>query len=173
MSYKNIADNIKIDLVSMDKEKRDEILNQEASIDAIPDLDKLTGYVLEILEFLERQDIKKLSSANMGAVKMMLNNKYADKLPMGIITLLLEEENREENIDRLIRLFEYLRNAKAGSISLEDAERRLTDDVNERYLYSKYGSKEAFENALSEEASKEKRKQTNVNMKDVGKAKIK
>ena len=45
---------------------------------------------------------------------MYLNSKYADTVPLGIITLLMEEDTRIENIERLLRMFEQLSRAKAG-----------------------------------------------------------
>jgi hypothetical protein len=153
-------DGIKIDLVSendVDKDKRDEIFNRQPSIDAIPDLDVLTGCVVEILEYLEKPETKKLLKTNEGAVKMYLNNKYL-QLPYGIITLLMEDESRTENIERLLKMFELLKSAKKGDISLDDAEKTVSEDINQRYLYSKYGSKEAFERAIYEDQKKNKNK---------------
>jgi len=183
MNFKNINDNIKVDMVSTDQmteEERRSIMNREASVDAIPDLDVLTGKVYEILTYLEKPATRKLLKNNESAVKMHLNNTYID-VPLGIISLLLEEDSREENIERMIEMFDALRAAKAGKISLEDAEKNLMDDVNERYVYREYGSKDAFETALAKEVKKEQKKKgmsnintSNVNaLRSVGKATIK
>lgn len=175
----NINDNIKVDLVSgdqMTEEDRASVFNRESTIDAIPDLDILTGQVLEILEYLERPSTKRLMKTNEGAVKMNLNNKYADtKIPLGIITLLMEENNREENVERMLKMFESLQQAKKGEITLESAEQTLSSDINERYLYSEYGSKEAFEKAIQSEIKKEQKKKNNIGAPElnIGKVKIK
>jgi hypothetical protein len=174
-----IDDNIKIDVVSPDQmtdEQRKAVFERESSVDAIPDLDVLTGHVYEILQYLEKPNVSKLLKTNESAIKMHLNSKYADTVPLGIITILMDENNKIENVERLLRMFGQLRKAKAGEISLDDAERILTDEVNERYLYREYGSKAAFEAALMQEVQKEqkKKKLSNVeSLKDVGKIRIK
>lgn len=170
-------DGVKVDMVNADEmteEERNAVFNQEASVDAIPDLDILTGNVLEILEYLEQTSVKKILRSNETAIKMHLNNKYADTVPLGIITLLMDERNRNEHIDRLLRVFDSLRKAKGGEIDIDAAEKNLTDDVNERYVYSKYGSKEAFEKALADEVKKEQcKKKRNIDISDIGNVSIK
>ena len=154
-------DKIKIDMVSNDQmteEERKSIFNREASVNAIPNLDILTGNVFEILKYLENPETKKLMKINDTAVKMYINNKYADSVPLGIITLLMEEDSREENVERMLKMFEALQQAKNGTLSIDDAEKKITEDVNNRYLYSKYGSKEEFEKELNREIEKEKSK---------------
>lgn len=171
-------DNVKIEMVSSDQlteEERKNIFEREASIDAIPDLSVLSGAVYEILTYLEQPSVSKLLKTNESAVKMLLNNKYTH-VPLGIITLLLDENSREENIERMLNMFESLRKAKAGLLSLEDAEKNLMDDVNERYVYSKYGSKEKFEAEMAKEVKKEQKKKNSNNangLRNVGKASIK
>jgi hypothetical protein len=173
-----LSDQVKVDMVSADDmfvEDRNAIFNRESSVHAIPDLDVLTGNVYEILQYLERPEISKLLKTNDTAVKMYLNNKYADTVPLGIISLLMEEDARNENVEQMLTLFESLRQAKSGKMSLEDAEKKLTDDVSNRYLYSKYGSKDAFEKALMCEVKNEQSKKGAKNaesLRNTGKARF-
>jgi hypothetical protein len=178
---KSLNDGIKIDMVSgsqMSPGEREAVFNREPNIDGIPDLDTFTGHVLDILTYLEKSETRELMKTNDSAIRMYLNNKYADcKIPFGIITVLMEEDQREENVERLLKLIKLMRDAKSGKISLEDAEKNLTEDVNNRYLYSKYGgSKESFEQALHDEIKKEQKKKNSSNaveLKNIGKVKIK
>jgi hypothetical protein len=181
-SINNKNDGVKIDVVTADQMSAsdvDSVFNRDqiASLDAIPDLDLLTGYVYEILEYLEDTGTKKLMITNETAVKIYLTTKYADTpLPYGIITLLMDEKNRVENVERLLTVFERLTNALDGKVNLEDEDKKFTDEINNRYLYSTYGSKEAFEKALYEEIKKEQRKKNSTNiqeLKNIGKVKIK
>jgi hypothetical protein len=161
---------IKVDMVSADQMSEDDrkaIFNREASIDAIPDLDILTGHVYEILEYLSRPNVIKLMRTNEAAVKMHLNNKYAETVPLGIIGLLMDEKNIDEHVARLLRMFENLRRAKTGNVTLEEAHKELADDVNNRYCYSKFGSKEAFEKAIADEVMKEQKKKGNLKKGDL------
>ena len=173
---KGLNDQVKVDMVNasdLPDEERNSVFNKESSIDAIPNIDVLTGNVYEILQYLEDPKICKLIKTNDTAVKMYLNNKYADIVPLGIISLLMDEDARDENVDRMLRMFTSLKHAKNGNITLEDAEKNLTDEVNNRYLYSKYGSKEEFELALMSEVKKEqsnKGKQNIETLRNTGKA---
>ena len=157
----DFTSDMKVEMVSPDQmteEERNNVFNNsEMSVDAIPDLDVLTGHVCDILEYLEKPETKKLMKTNSAAIKMQLFNKYADtRMPMGVITLLMEEEERYDNVEMLLSMFERLNQAKKGQITLEAAEKEHEKNVSERYLYSKYGSKEAFEQALAKEVAKER-----------------
>jgi hypothetical protein len=174
MSNKKIKDSfndkVKLDMVNsseVSEEERKRIFDRESSVDAIPNLDILTGHVLEILLYLETNSTKDLLKTNRSAVIMHLNNKYADTVPYSIITLLVDEKNREENVERLLKMFENLQKAKRGELSLDKAEKILTDDVNDRYIYSKYGSKDAFEKALAREVQSEKSKKGKENVESI------
>ena len=117
-------------------------------INAIPDLAELTKKVYEILCILEDPQIDKMIDQNSSGVKLMLNNKFADAVPFGIISILIDKAERTENVDRLMRMFDSMNKAKKGLITLDKAEESLYNDINERYVYSKYGSKEEFEKML-------------------------
>lgn len=165
---------IKVDIVRPDEigdlseKERNEIFNREASVDAIPDLDVLTGHVYDILKYLESAETKKLMKQNASAVKMYLNNKYADtRLPFGIITLLMEEEGREKNVEMLMNLFTDLAKAKRGEISLDKAEMNLSDNAYNRHMKPKYGSKEDFAKELSKMQSKMQTKDTKKSLDNI------
>lgn len=148
---KHVEDNMKVDIVSTDQmtsEERDKVMNSEATIDAIPDLTALTRGVYEILQYLEKPEISQRVKTNESEVRMYLNQLYANTIPHGIITLLMDEENRIKNVEQLLKLFEQLNKAKQGIISLDEAEKNVSDSVNQRYIYSKYGSRELFESSL-------------------------
>jgi hypothetical protein len=172
MSKKNLADGVKVDMVKADEmteEERREIFDREASVEYIPDLNILTKHVYDILVYLEKKETVKFLKSNASAVRMLLNEKYAETVPLGIIDILMEEEHREENIDRLLRIFDALKMAKLGKLSLDDGLNKFTDEINNRYLYSKYGSKEEFERALSLEIQKEQRKSNSNNISEIAK----
>lgn len=174
-----LEDGVKIEMVTEDQmtdADRESVFNREQSVDAIPDLDVLSKNVYDILCYLEdsktQQHMKK--KANVAGVRMMLNNKYADAMPLGMIDMLLEEENREENVERILQMIEYLRDAKrGGNERLKELEKIVTEDVNNRYSYSQYGSKEAFERALEKEIKNEQKKKNSEQMKNKGKIMMK
>ena len=160
----NNQNNVKVDVVSGNDIQFDEnsyVMQQgEQSIDAIPDLDILTGHVYDILQYLEKPNtIKILKNNGEGIIKKILNEKYADSVPYPMLTLLIEEKNRYENVDMLLRLFENLNKAKRGNRTLEDIDKELTDEVNQKYIYDEYGgTKEAFEEQVRKEVLKSQKK---------------
>ena len=121
------------------------------SVEAIPNLALLTGNVLNILRYLERPDIKNLVETDQMTVKMTLNEMYADSVPYGVIDLLINPEKRKENVKKLLEMFEILNMVKNGDMALDRAEEHITEDLNERYLYSKFASKEEFYDFLKNE----------------------
>ena len=50
---------------------------------------------------------------------------------------------------------------------MDEAEKNITDEVNERYLYSKHGGKEEFEKALAVEVRKEQKEKMKNNIGDI------
>lgn len=158
------ANRIKVDMVDMQEAMNDpnaEIIeNSEASIDAIPDLDELTANIIEILDYLEKPEVKKICKTNDSLIRMTLINKYADKMPLKFIDLFMDknEEHKQESIERTLKWIEVMAKVKAGEADLEKESQKLVDEVNQRYVYSKYGSKENFEKELRKELAKEQRK---------------
>lgn len=130
----------------------------EMSVNAIPDLEQLTGHLLQILIYLEDPANRDLVRNNETDVKMMLNNKYADTVPYGFISLLMNEETRADNADRIVRMLESMKKAKRGIVSLEAIEKDFAEEINQKYIYSKYGSKENFEQELTKMQKKKLKK---------------
>jgi hypothetical protein len=165
----SLPEGVKVEMVTEDQmteEDKNSVFNREQTVDAIPDLDKLTWNVFKILEYLESPATLKhmRTKTNIDGVRMLLNNKYADEMPLGIIDMLLEEESREENVERILQMITHLRQAKReGNERLKALEEIFVEDVKTRYAYDEYGSKEAFEKALSKEIEKEQRKNKNNN----------
>ena len=156
----NIVDNSEVG-----KERNSIVIpekSEKPSVEAIPDLDELTNNVFEIVEYLERDDIIELCKKSEHIVLNTLNIKYADTVPYSMIKLLMDVDNRVENVERVLDMISMLIEAKKGKYDLEQAEKDFTDKINERYLYSKYGSREKFENALAKAVAQERRKKTNV-----------
>jgi hypothetical protein len=153
---------IKVSMVSPSEIKNGQnssVLEQGTmSVNAIPDLDVLTGHVYEILEFLERPATSSLLKSNEGAVKMMLNQKYADTVPLPIITLLLEEDLRVENVEKLLNLFERL--AKVKKIKNEDEALKVLEKTQEEFTQEnrKQYKIEEFEKELEKQANEKKTK---------------
>lgn len=159
---------IKVDMVDMQEAMNNpnaEVMGGgEASVDAIPDLDQLTSNIIEILEYLERPEVKRLCKTNDSIVRMSLINKYADTVPLKFIDLFMDKDeyHKQESVERTLKWIEVMAKVKAGEADLETESQKLVEEVNQRYVYSKYGGKDAFEKALRKELSKEQKKGRNV-----------
>jgi hypothetical protein len=154
-------ENIKAELVSGENIDSSQFAiperSEKPSIGAIPDMDILTRHVLEIIEYLEQEDVLEKCKKDDHIIMNELNNKYYKTVPYPMLKLLMDFENREENVERILRILDTLVEAKQGKINLEDAEKNLTDEVNERYVYRKYGSKENFEYELAKAVEQERK----------------
>ena len=181
VNLNELKKDMKVELVtedSMTPEMRDKLFNRKPSVDAIPDLDVLTTHVYDIIEYLEQPETKKLIKKDDSIVMNYLNNKYADSVPLGIIRLLMEEDERQNTLEILTNMFQTLLDAKKGKTTIEDAEMKIfeTDknSINNRYIYSKNGgSKEEFEKLLSKEIMKENASKNIGKLKDLGKITVK
>ena len=159
----NNANGFKVDMVDMEEAMRDsngQMMGEaEASVGAIPDLDKLTSDIIDILEYLDQPDVKQMCKKNNSVIRMHLINKYADSVPLNFIDLFMDEDedHKRESVERTMRWIEGLTKVKAGEAGLEETCQAMAEEVNKRYVYDKYGGKEAFEAELQKELEKEQK----------------
>lgn len=118
---------------------------------AIPNLALLTGNVLNILRYLELPEVKGMVLTDPMSVKMALNDKYAESVPYGIIDILIDPLKRKENVNKLMDMFDILNSVKTGELELNEAEESFVEDLNEKYIYSEFSSKEEFYKFLKNE----------------------
>jgi hypothetical protein len=156
---KNMGD-MKVDLESADEmteDQRREVYESEPSISNIPDLDKLTKDIYNVLEFLEKPEIGRQLRKNKDSVMMYINKKFVSTaVSYNMIKILLDEDTRIENTEMLLNMLDKLALAKKGEIDLKDAEKDVSEKVNSKYIYSQFGSKENFEKELKKELAKGK-----------------
>jgi len=124
---------LKVDLISGDDVPND--VNQEPSVEAIPDLDLLMKNINLINDYLDLPETQKMLKSNPNAVSRYLNEKYLN-VPYGILTLLLERDNKEvmyENGLLLLEMIETLRKAKEGVLSIHEASTNFTNKIKNKY----------------------------------------
>jgi hypothetical protein len=158
--------NIRVDMVDMKDAMNDEgaeIMGGDSEKEAsVTDLDivSLTDNIIDILDYLDNPDVKKICAKDDSVIRMALINKYADSVPLKFIDLFMDkdEKRKADSVDRALKWFKSLAKVKAGEADLEEIAQTLTHEVNNTFVYSKYGGKEAFEAALKKELSTEKNK---------------
>lgn len=168
-----LNDNISVDVVdykdAVGDVGEDFFEEKEASVDAIPDMNVLTGHFLDIMIFLEQPEIKAQCKIDDSNIRVGLINKYADsKLPLSIIDMLMEKDEtiRNENIERTLKTFETLLDIKEGRKDLSTIS-NMEEELNERYLYTHFGGKQGYLNAINKQMHDEKSKIANARTKGI------
>ena len=80
---------------------------------AIPDLSELMGTIEAMLQFMETDKMKELEATNKAEFDTLVYGRYNDIVPMKIISLMVDE-NRYENLDGLLDMFDILNDVKSG-----------------------------------------------------------
>lgn len=126
----------------------------------LPDLEKLLDRVLELLQYINTPEMQALEISDPPAFECHLDVKFED-ISMryySVFRLIIDKENREENIFKLIEIFSILKKVKSGDINIDKADENYREDLNEQFIYSKYGGKANFEQEMQKSTGKKKKK---------------
>ncbi len=121
--------------------------------DAIPDMNYLMTVVEQIIFFIETEEMQKLEKSNKEEFEKMIYGKYNNDVPMKIIALLVDE-NRYENLEQLLDMFDVLSDIKNGKKDIQSEAEKFSEKQNQKYLYPKFGGKEQFEKLMKEQPVK-------------------
>ena len=124
---------------------------------SIPDLEKLTSDILKFIDFVDEPDIKELKETNIGKFNFMVNEGFPD-LPVSMIRLLGDYDNKEKNLEKILEMIELLRSVKTGHKTFENAENEFVEKRAEEYLYPAFGGKDNFYKVAEENKKKNKNK---------------
>ena len=130
-------------------------LKVEMNPKAIPDLDNLLEIIYEMISFIETPKMKKLENTNIDEFERLLFGRYNSKVPMKIIRLMCDE-NRYDNLMKLIDMFDVLQDIKSGKKDMINEHNKFCESLNEKYLYSAFGGRENFEKEMQKELDKKK-----------------
>lgn len=127
---------------------------------AIPDIEKLLATVIEFLRYINTDEMHKLESTDQLAFERHLDSKF-ENLSLRYYTifkLLLDKEHREDNVCKLIEIFSVLKGVKSGSIDIQKANEDFQEELNNEYIYPKFGGKEQFEKKMRKGIKKKNKK---------------
>lgn len=129
-------------------------------VNAIPNIDKLLETVLEFLQYINTDEMQQLERDDEYAFEYHMNSKFEDfsLQHYSIFRLLMDKKNREDNICKLIDMFNILKRVKKGELELEKANKDFQEDLNNEFIYPKFGGKENFEKTLKNKKNKNKSK---------------
>lgn len=129
----------------------------QMSPDAIPDLDKLTDRIIELIELSDTSEMIELEKNDKDAYEQFFSDEYLD-IPLGLVRLLLERENRDKNLKKTCEMIETLIRVKEGQADIDKEFETFNENLNQELVYPQFGGKEAFEKALINDAKKKSKK---------------
>jgi len=126
----------------------------------IPDLSDLTGQLIVFLEYIHTDEMEQLESKSKEEFIKHLEDKFSE-FALKYITvfkMLIEKESREENIVKLLNLFEILKEVKSGKRNMEAEFNNFKESLAEEYVYPKFGGKKKFEQKIKKRALKKQKR---------------
>lgn len=97
--------------------------------------------------------LRKIAKKKKEEFGTRIYSKYNSILPMKIISLMIEQE-RDDNLNELLDLFDRLKQVKSGRLDINDAADSFGEKLRNKYVYPKFDGKENFEKMM--ENAKEK-----------------
>lgn len=136
----------------------EQMINQfKLSMDpnAIPDLHSLMEKIENMLSFMETDEMRRLEEENLDEFETLVYGRYNAEVPMKIISLMVDE-NRYENLEQLLDMFDVLMDVKTGKKNIQEEAEKFSEKQNEKYVYPKFGGKEEFQKVIAEGEKKAK-----------------
>ncbi len=118
--------------------------------DNLPDIDNLMNTITDFMEYINKPEMLKLEKSNKNEFEQHVDKKFSEfsYRYYGIFKMLLNRHNRKDNLRKIIEMIERLQNVKEGKSTIDDEFYDFKEELNNEYIYSKYGSKEKFEKAM-------------------------
>jgi hypothetical protein len=129
-------------------------MSNAPSINAIPDLELLTTKIIEFLEFIDKPEIINMKENEPGNFNYIVNEKFS-MLPLSMVKLLTEREQRAQNLEKILDMINILRSVKTGQKTFETAENEFVEKRAEEYLYPAFGGKDNFYKVAEENKKKQ------------------
>ena len=125
---------------------------RDAPLDAkaIPDIEKLLDNILNFLNYINQESMQELEATNKIEFDQHLNTHFNDfsEKHYSIFKMLLDSENRATNIAKLFDMLSKLKQVKMGRLDIHQADRDFQEELNNKFLYPKFGGKEQFEKEI-------------------------
>ncbi len=129
-------------------------MSNAPSISSIPDLELLTTKIIEFLEFVDKPEIITMKENEPGNFNYIVNEKFS-MLPVSMVKLLSEREQRAQNLEKILDMINILRSVKTGQKTFETAENEFVEKRAEEYLYPAFGGKDNFYKVAEENKKKQ------------------
>ena len=113
-------------------------------------MEKIADEVIEILEYLNTDKMKRLKKENIDIYKQHVMNKYENFEYFSILKVLLSEDKME--INKLTDMMRMVDDINKGKRTYMDANEEVKEKRAEEYIYPKFGGKEKMEEKLKKRA---------------------
>lgn len=129
----------------------------------IVDLEKLTIELVKFLEYINTPKMEELEDTDYDSFVKHLESQFEEfSLHFFSIFKLLTEKGgrskRDENVGKLITLIETLKQVQSGYKDMNSTYESFKEELNEEFIYSKYGGKKKFEEHMAKQNTKKKNK---------------
>jgi hypothetical protein len=127
-------------------------ITRDAPLDAkaIPDIEQLLDKILDFLNYINKEDMQKLEATDKIEFDKHLNDRFNDfsEKHYSIFKMLLDNENRATNVAKLFDMLSKLKQVKMGRLDIHQADKDFQEELNNKFLYPKFGGKEQFEKEI-------------------------
>ena len=139
----------------------------KADKNAIPDIEKLTSNVLELLDDLETPEYKMLAEKSYGTILNKLYEKYDDEvvgedgtkipnpkyIPYKLINILSDNsrtsEEKHDDVLNMLEMLNRLEKVKKNGADINEQFELFREGLKERHIYPKFGGKNNFEKVVN------------------------
>jgi len=124
----------------------------------IVDLNYVTSQIIEILNFINTDEMKKMKNDSSEIFEKYIENKFSDFSLWYPSILKLIFENTEENMKKLMNLINTLKKVQNKELSMDDVYDSFLNNLHEEYLYKPVGGREKFEEKILKKHDKKLKK---------------
>lgn len=119
------------------------------------DVDKMIGYITEILTECNKEENLNLQRSNKEKYEQVMEEKFQD-FALQYYSI-FRKVISGESLDTLFYFLEHITMIKQGETTLDNAEKKLGEELAEEHIYSKFGGKHNFEKAMKKQQKNKKR----------------
>jgi hypothetical protein len=118
---------------------------------AIPNIEQLLDTILAFLNYINEDSMQVLELTDNVGFEQHLNSRFEAfaNRHYSIFKLLLDRENRAENIGKLFEMLSTLKKVKSGRLDIHKADKDFQEELNNKFVYPTFGSKEEFERQVA------------------------
>ncbi len=88
--------------------------------------------------------MKNMEKNDQLTFEQIVYNKYNDQMPRSIIKLLIDENERYDNLAQMLDMFDSLDKIKNGQKDINHGFDEYNEKLNEKFIYPQHGGKEEF-----------------------------